>query len=267
LSISNSHSSNKTEADDGGGVGSRAPAVARVATVLRLLSGEKEGLGVNEIARRAGLVPSTAFHLLRALVDEGFVAFDLDKKSYRTGIGLLTLVRDAITNIDFPLLVQGELDHLALELGLTAVAVELDSRDRMVVVAISRSDGFISLHVNVGSRFPAFISATGRAIAAASNLDRAALKARFDALRWEAAPKFETWLAEVEKAKVEGVGIDRDNYIRGVTIMAALLSENQKRPTRSIALIGFAHKMTERDLKRIKKALLESTQRVAAQLR
>ena len=56
----------------------RAPAVARAATVLRLLAGEAAGLGVSEIARRVGLVPSTCLHVLRALVEEGFVDFDAE---------------------------------------------------------------------------------------------------------------------------------------------------------------------------------------------
>src|ERR1700756_3104689 len=71
---------------------SRAPAVSRAASVLRCLAGEQSGLGVSEIARRVGVVPSTCLHVLRALVDEGFVAFDAQEKTYRTGVGLLTLV-------------------------------------------------------------------------------------------------------------------------------------------------------------------------------
>ena len=172
---------------------SRAPAVARAAAVLRMLSRERIGLRVTEIARRLDLVTSTCFHVLRALVDEGFITFDSDKKTYRTSLGLLTLVRDAVANNEFPRAVQPALDLLAAEHQVTAVAVALDARERMVVVALSRSDGIVSLHVNVGSRFPALISATGRCVAVASGLPRDKLKARFNQLRWARAPKFEDW--------------------------------------------------------------------------
>jgi DNA-binding IclR family transcriptional regulator len=266
LSKSNVKSTEKMEDAEGPLAASRAPAVARAATVLRLLAGERSGLGVNEIARRVGLVPSTCFHVLRALVDEGFVTFDPEKKTYRTGVGLLTLVRDAMASADYPKAVQPALDALAAEHHVTAVAVELDSRERMVVVAISRSDNFISLHVNIGSRFPAYISATGRCVAAASELSREEIKARFEDLRWEKAPKFEEWYAEVERTRLDGIAIDRGNYIRGLTILAALLPAGVDRVTRGIALIGFDHHMTEKSLRQLKHSLTQATVTVAAQL-
>src|SRR5258707_15377875 len=99
---------------------SRAPAVARAATVLRLLAGERTGLGVSEIARRIGLVPSTCLHVLRALVEEGFVTFDEQKKTYNTGVGLLTLVREAMASNPFPRVVQPVLDEIAAGQQVTA---------------------------------------------------------------------------------------------------------------------------------------------------
>jgi DNA-binding IclR family transcriptional regulator len=234
---------------------SRAPAVARVAAILRLLSATSGGLGVNEIARRVGLVPSTCLHILRALVDEGFVAFDPSEKRYRMGVGLLALVRDGLARSDFPQAIQPALDRLAAEHGATAVAVELDNRERMVVVAIAQSDAFVSLRVNVGSRFPAFISATGRCVAAALDLSRDELKARFDKLDWAQAPDFGAWLEEIDQARLEGVAVDRENYIRGVTVVATLLPDSEARATRGVALIGISGQLAGDRLKAAKKAL------------
>jgi DNA-binding IclR family transcriptional regulator len=245
---------------------SRAPAVSRAASVLRLLASQQSGLGVSEIARRVGLVPSTCLHVLRALVDEGFISFDDEKKTYRTGVGLLTLVRDAMANSEYPRVVQPVLNNLASENNVTAVAVELDSRERMVVVALSRSDSFVSLHVSVGSRFPAWISATGRCVAAESGLSREALRKRFETLRWEKGPRFEDWYADVERTKEEGVGVDRGNYIRGLTILSALVPPGADRAMRGIALVGFDHHMTERSLRQFKDQLKAAVKMLAAKL-
>jgi len=259
-------SSRPTNADEPSRKTHRAPAVSRAATVLRLLASERFGLGVTEIARRAGLVPSTCLHVLRALVEEGFVAFEAETKSYRTGIGLLTLVRDGMASNDFRQAAQPILDRFAANYKVTAVAVELDSRDRMVVVALARSDSFISLHVNVGSRFPSLISATGRCVAAASHLSQHELKKKFDSLRWEQAPRFEDWYAEVEQARTEGAAIDRANYIRGLTIAAALLPPGLDRAARGIALVGFEHNLPERITLQIKEDLVASARALANQL-
>ena len=233
---------------------SRAPAVARVASVLRLLSTAQNDLGVNEIARRVGLVPSTCLHILRALAEEGFVAFDPVRKTYTLGLGLLALVREGLASSDFPRRIQPLLDSLAAEHGVTAVAVELDNRERMVVVAIAQSDTFVSLRVNVGSRFPAFISATGRCVAARLNLTREALKSRFETLEWASPPDFETWLAEIEQARRNGVGVDREHYIRGLTVLSTLLPD-EGAPMRGVALIGLSHQLTGARLKAVSKAM------------
>jgi len=252
--------------DESTGGASRAPAVARAASVLRLLAGERTGLGVNAIARRIGLVPSTCLHVLRALVEEGFVTFDDQKKTYNTGVGLLTLVREAMASNPFPRVVQPILDAIAAEQQVTVAALEVDARDRMVVVALARSDAFISLHLNIGARFPTMVSATGRCVAAASNLSREELKKRFAELRWERAPGFEDWLAEVERARVEGVAVDRGNFIRGLTAIATLVPVGADRRLRGIASIGFEHRMTERAVRQVKDVLIEARQTVASRL-
>jgi DNA-binding IclR family transcriptional regulator len=121
----------------------RAPAVARAAQILKLLANQKEGLGVSEIGRKLDLFPSTCFHILRALIDEGFIAFNPERKTYRTSIGLLSLVRTSLVSSGFQQAVQPQLDRLAAAHHLTAVAVELDNFDRMVVVALSRANNIV----------------------------------------------------------------------------------------------------------------------------
>jgi DNA-binding IclR family transcriptional regulator len=244
----------------------RAPAVARAATVLRLLAGEAGGLGVTEIARRVGLVPSTCLHVLRALVEESFVNFDAERKTYRTGVGLLTLAREALASSDFPKIVQESLESLAKTHRVTAVALEIDARDRMVAVGIARSRELISLHINVGSRFPAYISATGRCVAARSDLSREKLQEKFKALRWEKPPKFEEWYADIERVRREGVAVDRGNYVRGVTIVASLIPQTLDRATRGIALAGFEHEMIEKRLRETRQDLMLQVDAVAAKL-
>ena len=125
---------------------------------------------------------------------------------------------------------------------------------------------FISLHLNIGARFPAMLSATGRCFAAVSNFSREELKERFAQLRWEKAPRFEDWLAEVERARVEGVAVDRGNYIRGLTAIATLLPVGPDRRLRGIASIGFEHRMTERTIRQVKDVLIEARQTVASRL-
>src|SRR5262245_34818852 len=144
------------------------PAVTRAIAVLRLLSRSRTPLALKAIAQALGLVPSTALHILRALAAEQLVQIDPVTKQYSLGVGMLPLARSVLENGDFPNLVRPKLDELSRRYGVTAIGVELPDLDHMVVVALARSQAPVRLHVDIGSRFPALISATGRCLAAFS---------------------------------------------------------------------------------------------------
>lgn len=246
---------------------SRAPAVARAATILRLLAGGGAGLGVSDIARKVGIVPSTCYHVLRALTDEGLVAFDVNRKTYRMGAGLVTLAREALGANNFSRVAQPHLDRLALTHGVLAIAGEIDNRDRLVVLTVARADNFVSLHVNVGSRFPSLTAATGRLVAAELNLSKVELRKRFQDLRWERAPRFAEWYEEVQRAKLDKVAVDTGRYMRGITVLATMVPKGADGVMRIIALIGLEHQMTASPLKSLREDLLETAARVGTTLR
>ena len=145
---------------------SKAPAISRAAAVLRLLGKSDAPLGVQSIARELGLVPSTCLHVLRALVAEEFVSFDPDTKRYSLEAGVLTLARHWLRRNRFNDLAQPVLDRIAQEFDVTMLGVHIVGLEHIIVVAVSQSGPSFQLSTQIGSRFPALISATGRCIAA-----------------------------------------------------------------------------------------------------
>jgi DNA-binding IclR family transcriptional regulator len=91
----------------------------------------------------------------------------------------------------------------------------------MIVVALSQTQAPVRLHVDIGSRFPTLISATGRCVAAFSRHPPEEIERRFRALRWNNAPTYATWRKEVEATRRQGFSIDRGNYIAGVTMVGS----------------------------------------------
>jgi DNA-binding IclR family transcriptional regulator len=108
----------------------------------------------------------------------------------------------------------------------------------MIVVALSRSQSPVRLHVDVGSRFPTLISATGRCVAAFGNHPPAEIEKGFRALRWDNAPSWTTWSKEVEAVRRQGYSIDRNAYIAGVTIVSVPVLNEAGAMTRGIASVG-----------------------------
>ena len=93
---------------------------------------------------------------------------------------------------------QPVLDRLSTQWSVTAIGVEIGGLDHMVVLALSHSKMPFRLHVDVGSRFPTLISATGRLVAAFSTQPWSEIERRFRALRWQDPPAIDAWRKEVE---------------------------------------------------------------------
>ncbi|MDA1098105.1 MAG: helix-turn-helix domain-containing protein [Proteobacteria bacterium] len=220
-------------------------AVSRAIGILRYLGRSQTPLGVNRIARDLDLIPSTALHILRTLAHEDLVVFDPGSKRYSLGTGILGIARDLLSRGGFVPAVQGHLEAIAAAYDVTAVAVELDGHDHMVVAGLARSKLDLSIHVNIGSHFPALISATGRCVAAQNNWSRAELARRFKKLRWQNAPIFETWLSEIAAARRDGFAIDDGNYIRGIIILAASVAQPPGAPSRAVVAVGLGAQLDD----------------------
>lgn len=214
------------------------PAVTRSLAILRLLDRADEPLGVNAVARELNLVPSTCLHILRALVGEGLVAFDPETKRYSPDAGLVSLARRALQRDNFSAVVQPELDALARRHGLTTIGVRVVGLDHMIVVAISRADTGLRLHVDLGSRFPALISATGRCLAAFSDHAQDELIARFERLRWHRAPSLKRWRGEIAETAQQGYSLDEGDYIEGISILGVPVLDRTGTMTHGLVAIG-----------------------------
>lgn len=199
----------------------QVPALSRGIAILRLLGRSDAPLGVHAIARALDLVPSTCLHILRVLTAEHLVAVDPASKKYVVAAGLVALARSALRQHTFPATVQPVLAELAAMYRSTAIAVETSTLDHMIVVALARADSPLRVHVDIGSHFPALISATGRCVAAFGNHPWAEIRPRFDKLRWDVPPTLATWRSEIRATKAAGYAVDDGHYIRGVSIVAA----------------------------------------------
>lgn len=242
------------------------PAVTRGIAILRLLARSPEPQGVNAIARALDLVPSTCLHILRALVGEGLVAVDAATKRYVLDAGVLTLARSALRQDGFAQLAQRELDAIAGKFSVTAIGVRVIGLRHMIVVALSRSDATFRLHVDIGSRFPALISATGRCLAAFGHHDERDVEREFALLRWDTAPSYTAWQSEVAVTRRLGYGVDKGNYIRGVTIVAAPVIGIEGAMSHALVGVGLSDQLSTRSADAIGGALKIAGKRVSSLL-
>jgi DNA-binding IclR family transcriptional regulator len=214
----------------------------RGATILKLLSRSDAPQGVHAIARPLGMVPSTCLHILRALVEEEMLSFDPATKRYALAGGVVALARGMLRRDPFSNLVQPVLDGLAAEYGATAIGVEVPGLDHIVAVAIARPGHALRLQVDVGSRYPALISATGRCIAAFGAHPWKEIERRFHGLRWEDPPSLDQWRADVQATRESGYAVDEGRYITGVTVIAAPVMP-RGRMSHALVIVGVSEQL------------------------
>lgn len=245
---------------------SKAPAISRAAAILRLLGASDAPLGVQAIARELGLVPSTCLYVLRALASEKLVAFDPTTKRYALDAGVLELARQWLRRNRFNDLAQPVLERLAVSFEVTLLGLQIIDLEDTIVVAVAQSGRNLELSAQVGSRHPAMISATGRCIAAFGDYPQAELEARFGALRWDRPPTLEAWRAEVAEARLQGVAVDRGNFMSGLTAVAAPVWKTRARLSHVLLAVGLGDRPQRGGLDELQQALRAAAGCLSSQL-
>ncbi|MDO6414952.1 IclR family transcriptional regulator C-terminal domain-containing protein [Sphingomonas sp. BIUV-7] len=245
---------------------SKAPAIARAAAVMRLLGKSETPLGLQGISGALGLVPSTCLYVLRALVAEELVSFDPDTKRYALEVGVLTLARQWLRRNQFSDLAQAVLDRIGQAFDVTMLGVQIVGLEHIIVVATSRTGRNFQFSAQVGDRFPALISATGRCIAAFGAYPERELERRFKSLRWDDAPSLEAWREQVAQTRAQGFAVDEGNYISGMTVIAAPVWKGRDRPSHALVAISIGSALKRSGLPELQDMLVSSAATISRQL-
>ena len=145
---------------------SNVPAATRTLRVLRFLARQPAPVPLDRIAEACGLPRSTAYHLVRAMVDEGFVVHLADEHRYGLGVAAFEVGSGYTRQEPLQRLARRPLAALVDEVGHSAHLVVLYGRDVLYVLE-ERAPGRPSLVTDVGVRLPAHLTASGRAVLAA----------------------------------------------------------------------------------------------------
>lgn len=242
------------------------PAVSRALAILRLLGQHKEALTLKAISQELGMVTSTCLHILRVLVEEGMVQVDPGTKRYSLDVGVLALAHSVVQNNPFTTLVQPVLDRLSEAWNVTTIGIKVTGVADLVVLALARSRAPFRLYVEVGSRFPALTSATGRLVAAHGGMSPAELARAFKALRWDDAPDFDSWLQEVKAVQQRGVAVDRGNYMSGIAVVAVPILDGAKRITHALTAVGVADQLSKTQVQALAKEMQREAQALSHSL-
>lgn len=190
--------------------------IARAATILRLLEGEKSGLSIGQIAQRTSLARSTVQRIVAALAAEHLVI----SAGTSVTLGPAILRMAANTNFDFANFVRPHLEVLAQNTGET-VDLSILSGAQMIFVDQIDANHRLKAVSAVGQSFPAFSTANGKA--ALSLLEESDIVSLFDeGLFRETAntiTELPTLLQQLAEIRETGLAIDDEEHTEGISAM------------------------------------------------
>ena len=144
---------------------SQVPAATRTMRVLRFLAGQPDPVPLDRIMRACELPRSTTYHLLNAMIEEGFVVHVADDHRYGLGLAAFELGSGYSRQEPLQRLARRPLAALVDQVGHSAHLAVLHGREVLYVVE-ERAPGRPPLVTDVGVRLPAHLTASGRAILA-----------------------------------------------------------------------------------------------------
>src|SRR6476469_5002747 len=144
----------------------QVPAATRALRVLRFLASQPEPVALDRILRACDLPRSTAYHLLAAMIEEGFVVHLPEEHRYGLGVAAFEAGSGYARQAPLGRISRRVLTDLVDGTHQSAHLAVLHGRDVLYVVE-ERAPGRPPLVTDVGVRLPAHLTASGRAVLAA----------------------------------------------------------------------------------------------------
>jgi DNA-binding IclR family transcriptional regulator len=209
--------------------------------LLSLFDADCPEWGVTELAERSGLPKSTAYRILRVLLDHEFLAQDPVSKRFRLGLGALELGRRAYEGLELRDIALPILRATAERSGETVTLQVLNpTRDRVVCIERVQQSSGLHLIMEVGNTAPLHAGASSRAILAflpVVEIDRALL-GRLEALTPQTITRPEALRAELESVRAAGYAVSFEETDLGAAGVAVPILDGSGTAVASLTIAG-----------------------------
>ena len=231
----------------------QVPAATRALRVLRFLAGQPDPVTLDRLASAVGLPRSTAYHLLGAMIEEGFVVHLADEHRYGLGVAAFEVGSGYARQEPLQRITRRHLASLVDSVGQSAHLAVLHGRDVLYVLE-ERAPGRPPLVTDVGVRLPAHLTASGRAILA--QLPPAQVRALYPDRsafvdRHGSGPRslsaLRTLLAETRQ---RGYAVEEGEVTPGFASVAAAVLDHNQHPVAGVAVTYPADTIGDRRTRR-----------------
>ena len=222
-------------------------AAARALDILDFVANHKDPLSLTEVSKALELPKTSAFELINALVEKGYIeiadqrskTFTLGMKAFQTGMAYLE--NDDLRRVAHPLL-----EGMMKASGDTAFLV-VESNGKIVYLDKVESTASIRTSATLGSTNPMHRTGLGKALLAAYTNEKVAEIINQHGMEVNtpySISDLQTLLADLANARERGYAIDnRENEVE-VMCVASPVYDIHSQPVAAISIASLASRMT-----------------------
>lgn len=217
----------------------QVPAATRALKVLTFLASQPDPVPLERIARECDLPRSTAYHLLAAMIAEGYVVHLTEERRYGLGVAAFEVGSGYSRQAPLQRIARRQLASLVDRVGQSAHLAVLHGRDVLYVVE-ERAPGRPPLVTDIGVRLPAHLTASGRALLA--SLPAAQVRALYPSPsafvdRTGAGPRTLSQLRSLlTDARRRGHAVEDSEVTPGFASVAAAVLDHNGHPVAAVAV-------------------------------
>ncbi|NYB75065.1 IclR family transcriptional regulator [Sedimentibacter hydroxybenzoicus DSM 7310] len=224
--------------------------VDRASLVIKLLAKKESSMKLTEIAEELDINKSTLHGIISTLKYHGFIDQDKETQKYRLGMYLAQLGNIVIKSLDIRTITSPIIADVCEKISETVHIGALDGHE-VVYVDKKESNQSMRIFTNIGARNPAYCTGVGKAMLAYSDEDT--LSSRLS----ESLMKFtdntitdkNVLLEELRTIKNDGIAFDNEEYIEGLTCVAAPIFDGTGRARYAISISGPTIRMNKQKIR------------------
>jgi IclR family transcriptional regulator, KDG regulon repressor len=242
--------------------------IARAFAIAEEVARNREGIGLAELSKRVGLHNSTTFHLVKTMVQLGYVSQLADSRKYRIGRRMFTLAAGAMDEIELVSVATPVLEKLTRETGEYS-HFAIRSGEQIVVVAKTAGTGIFQMVDRTGAVRPAHATALGKVLLAAlspSQLERYLETCELRKFTAKTIVEKDALLREIEEVRRKGLAFDDGEFDPEARCVAVPVRDFTGRVAGAIGMSGPMWRLSLQALQEKSKYVREAAVGLSAEL-
>jgi IclR family KDG regulon transcriptional repressor len=242
--------------------------VGRAMEVIDIVSTNKSGVGVTEIASQMDINKSSVYRILNTLEEYGFIEQNVESGKYKLGYKFLEISSRLLDSMDLRTEAAPFLQSLE---DYTNEVIHLVVYDQGEVVYLEKLEGSetLRMHSKVGRRAPMHCTSVGKAILAHLEENRVR-----EIIEKRGLPKHTEhtitdaglFMNELKNVKEQGYALDLEENEQGITCIAAPIFDHTEQVVASLSISGTSLRMTEERLDDLKERVMEAGRNISKRL-